>query len=72
MIIELREELIDHLWRVDTHEPAEETASFPATTPLCGICQALRTPGADTYMPVRLDARMTRDVVHDLRFSQVG
>lgn len=71
MFLYLGQQLVDHLRRVNPHEPAKEATPLPPNSPLRSIPEPLYAVHADPHVPVRLRARDSSDITPDVRAGQM-
>ena len=63
----LGQQVIDHVRRVNPHEPAKEATPLPRNSPLGRIPEPLCAVHADPHVPVRLFARDSSNIALDVR-----
>jgi hypothetical protein len=61
------QQFVDHLRRVDAHEPAKEAAPLPPNSTLCRIPEPLCTVRADPHVPVGFRTPDSIDIAPDVR-----
>jgi hypothetical protein len=66
------QQLLDHLRRVDSDEPAKQPTPLPPNDTLRRIPQSLSTVQANPYVPFRLHARDASDIALNVGVGQVG
>ena len=67
MLLYLCQQLVDHVRRVNPHEPAKEATPLPRNSPLRRIPEPLCAVHTDPHVPVRLCVRDSGDIALDVR-----
>jgi hypothetical protein len=65
------QQLLDHLRRIDSHEPAKRPTPLPPNDALRGIPQSLSAVQANPHVPIRLHARDASDIALNVGVGQM-
>jgi hypothetical protein len=70
--LDFSQQLLDHLRRVDSHQPAKRPTPLPPNDKLRRIPQSPSTVQANPYVPIRLHARDASDIALNVGVGQMG